>query len=187
MVDEPLEGLDIHQGNPLHPLSLHTPIDELELGYVDLAPHDRYLWLTCRRNNLGLIYILMSTPSQHSDDGSSFVDQPPADPFKTELDSMGLHPSRSLVNIRHGFAQDLAHTHRDSTGRLVYGAPVQNWPWEWIENIGGNDQDDSTVRSAPSLLLELFGAKATGDHLINPMHDDEHRTPPRLAGDFKDE
>jgi hypothetical protein len=29
-------------------------------------------------------------PSEHSDDGSSFVDQPPADPFETEPDSMGL-------------------------------------------------------------------------------------------------
>src|ERR1700709_2916127 len=35
--------------------------------------------------------------SKHSDDGSSFVDQPHADPFETEPDSMGLfriYPTR---------------------------------------------------------------------------------------------
>jgi hypothetical protein len=33
----------------------------------------------------------MITLSEYNDDGSSFIDQPPADPFKAEPDSMGLY------------------------------------------------------------------------------------------------
>jgi mediator of RNA polymerase II transcription subunit 12 len=83
--------------------------------------------------------------------------------------------------------QDLTHAHRDSTGHLVYGTPVQNRPWEWIENLGGDDQDNGTIRNTASLALELFGAKATGDRVINSVHDDERCIPSRLAGIFEDE
>lgn len=82
--------------------------------------------------------------------------------------------------------QDLAHAHRDSVGHLIYDSPVQNRPWEWIENIGGDDQDDSTIRNTASLSLELFGAKATGDRLISSVPGDEPRIPSRLEGVFED-
>ncbi|KAG9310600.1 hypothetical protein JVU11DRAFT_9164 [Chiua virens] len=31
---------------------------------------------------------------------------------------------------------DLVHAHRDISGLIVFGAPIQNRPWEWIENLG---------------------------------------------------
>jgi len=122
------------------------------------------------------------------------------DPFKyypTKLQQQHLlsipssYRARLLTLFPHlrpnAVVQDLAHAYRDSTGHLVYGAPVQNRPWEWIENLGGDDQDDGTIRNTASLSLELFEAKATGDRLINSVHDDGRRIPSRLAGVFEDE
>ncbi|KAJ8596180.1 hypothetical protein M405DRAFT_856729 [Rhizopogon salebrosus TDB-379] len=90
------------------PSQLSTPVDELGLEYVDLALHDvlssvwgvlfaclavlltiflarQYLWLTCRRNTRSHVLPQPDEhpPSEHSDDGSSFVVQLPADPFET--------------------------------------------------------------------------------------------------------
>ncbi|KAG1855777.1 hypothetical protein C8R48DRAFT_776148 [Suillus tomentosus] len=42
---------------------------------------------------------------------------------------------------------DLAHAHRDSTGLLVYGAPVQNHPWERIENLDARSETMPLYRS----------------------------------------
>ncbi|KAG1727617.1 hypothetical protein EDB19DRAFT_1897524 [Suillus lakei] len=118
------------------------------------------------------------------------------DPFKyypTKLQSPHLHslPSshraRLLALFPHlrpnAVVEDLAHAHRDSAGLLVYSAPVQNRPWEWIENL---DKDDGMVRNTASLSLELFGAKATGDHLIGYVQDEERCIPSRLEGIFED-
>lgn len=102
----------------------------------------------------------------------------------------GSHRGRLLTLLPHlrpnAVIQDLALAHRDSTGHIVYDALVQNRPWEWIENLGGDDQDDGVIRNTASLSLELFAAKATGDRLITPTHDDEHRMPSRLEGVFED-
>src|SRR5882757_6045792 len=121
------------------------------------------------------------------------------DPFKyypTTLQSPHLpslpssHRGRLLTLFPHlrpnTIIQDLTHAHRDSAGHIVYGAPVQNRPWEWIENLGGDDQDDGDIRNTASLSLELFGAKATGDRLINPVRGDERHIPSRLEGVFED-
>lgn len=118
------------------------------------------------------------------------------DPFKyypTKLQSPHLHSLPSSHRVRlltlfphlrpNAVVQDLSYAHRDSTGLLVYGAPVQNRPWEWIENL---DKDDGMIRNNASLSLELFGAKATGDHLIGYVQDEERRIPTRLEGVFED-
>jgi len=55
-----------------------------------------------------------------------------------------------------------------------------------MENLGGDDVDDGTIRNAGSLSLELFEAKATGDRLISSVRDDERRIPSRLEGIFED-
>lgn len=70
---------------------------------------------------------------------------------------------------------NLSTAHRDATsGNLVLGVPVVNRPWEWIENIGepitAQDQEAHTqhpIRNASSLSLELFGARATGDGIVD--------------------
>ncbi|KAG2121417.1 hypothetical protein BD769DRAFT_1629455 [Suillus cothurnatus] len=114
--------------------------------------------------------------------------------YPTKLQSPHLHSLPSSHRVRlltlfphlrpNAVVQDLAHAHRDSTGLLVYGAPVQNRPWEWIENL---DKDDGIIRNNASLSLELFGAKATGDHLIGYVHDEERCMPTRLEGVFEDQ
>lgn len=130
------------------------------------------------------------------DDLSLYSKTSSPDPFKyhpTKLQSPHLHslPSshreRLLSLFPHirpnAVVQDLALAHRDSTGHLVYGAPIQNRPWEWIENL---DKDDGTIRNTASLSLELFGAKATGDRLIGYVHDEERCIPSRLESVFED-
>lgn len=79
--------------------------------------------------------------------------------------------------------KDLANSHRDSAGHLVYDSPVVNRPWEWIENLGepsildGKDEEREreeterlkaryTVKNSGSLSLETFGARMTGDGII---------------------
>ncbi|KAG1745538.1 uncharacterized protein EDB91DRAFT_1236376 [Suillus paluster] len=141
---------------------------------------------------LDTLYFLIDDLSLHSKTSSP-------DPFKyypTKLQSPhlhslpGSHRARLLTLFPHlrpnAVVEDLAHAHRDSTGHLVYGAPVQNRPWEWIENLGGDDKDDGIIRNTASLSLELFGAKATGDRLIGSVQDEECRIPSRLEGVFED-
>ncbi|KAG1807752.1 hypothetical protein EV424DRAFT_1543731 [Suillus variegatus] len=138
---------------------------------------------------LDTLYFLIDDLFLHSKTSSP-------DPFKyypTKLQSPHLHSLPSSHRIRlltlfphlrpNAVVQDLAHAHRDSTGLLVYGAPVQNRPWEWIENL---DKDDGVIRNNASLSLELFGAKATGDHLIGYVQDEERCVPTRLEGVFED-
>ncbi|KAG2113880.1 uncharacterized protein F5147DRAFT_788005 [Suillus discolor] len=138
---------------------------------------------------LDTLYFLIDDLFLHSKTSSP-------DPFKyypTKLQSPHLHSLPSSHRIRlltlfphlrpNAVVQDLAHAHRDSTGLLVYGAPVQNRPWEWIENL---DKDDGVIRNNASLSLELFGAKATGDHLMGYVQDEERCVPTRLEGVFED-
>ncbi|KAG9310729.1 hypothetical protein JVU11DRAFT_9332 [Chiua virens] len=75
---------------------------------------------------------------------------------------------------------DLVHAHRDISGRIVFGAPVQNRPWEWIENLGepaveedAHRWQEGPFKNTPSLSLELFAARRTGEHIPHPnlIHD----------------
>ncbi|KAG1837915.1 hypothetical protein DFJ58DRAFT_862003 [Suillus subalutaceus] len=138
---------------------------------------------------LDTLYFLIDDLFLHSKTSSP-------DPFKyypTKLQSPHLHSLPGSHRVRlmtlfphlrpNAIVQDLVHAHRDSTGLLVYGAPVQNRPWEWIENL---DKDDGMIRNNASLSLELFGAKATGDHLIGYVQDDERCIPTRLESVFED-
>ncbi|KAG6334052.1 hypothetical protein ID866_5040 [Astraeus odoratus] len=101
----------------------------------------------------------------------SEVDLPPGMPseFYTQLCSLlSQLPPNDVV-------KDLVHAHRDSSGQLVYGSPVQNRPWEWIENLGESAVEDgltrlpdSVIKNTGSLSLELFAARPTGDHILQP-------------------
>ncbi|KAF8549014.1 hypothetical protein OG21DRAFT_648480 [Imleria badia] len=90
---------------------------------------------------------------------------------------------------------------RDASGQLVYGAPVQNRPWEWIESllVGELAMEEDTYRwqegpfkNVSSLSLELFAARRTGEHIPRPnlirdtttKHDDDESNM-RLEGDVR--
>lgn len=93
----------------------------------------------------------------------------------------------------------LVHAHRDTSGHLVYGPPVQNRPWEWVENLGepaleddANRWEEKPFKNASSLSLELFAARQTGDHITRPSsicdatkHDDNEGNDMRLEGDMR--
>lgn len=94
---------------------------------------------------------------------------------------------------------NLVHAHRDASGQLVYGAPVQNRPWEWVENLGEPAVEEDVHRwqegpfkNTSSLSLELFEACRTGEHIprASPLrdatkHDDREANNMRLDGDVR--
>ncbi len=81
---------------------------------------------------------------------------------------------------------NLVNSHLDSAGTLVFDHPVINRPWEWIENLGEPSAVDGTatkdedrdreekarlktrylLKNSGSLSLEFFGAKMTGDGIV---------------------
>lgn len=82
---------------------------------------------------------------------------------------------------------DLVNSHFDGAGNLIFDQPVVNKPWEWIENLGEPSVIDGTavskdedrdreerarlktrylVKNSGSLSLDFFGAKMTGDGVI---------------------
>jgi mediator of RNA polymerase II transcription subunit 12 len=78
---------------------------------------------------------------------------------------------------------NLVNAYRDPSGKLAYGAPVLNRPWEWIENLGepsvvdpkegDRDREEKErrktkylVKNTGSLSLDTFGARVTGDGVI---------------------
>jgi mediator of RNA polymerase II transcription subunit 12, fungi type len=82
---------------------------------------------------------------------------------------------------------NLANAHRDSSGALVHGTPVLNRPWEWIENLGDQPFLDPKeeerekeekerlkskylVKNSASISLEAFGARVTGDGVLDDMY-----------------
>lgn len=86
------------------------------------------------------------------------------------------------------YVLNLVNTYRDATGTLVYGSPVINRPWEWMENLGEpsvldpkeeeNEREQKErlktrylVKNSGSLSLEHFAAQTTGDGII-PTYDD---------------
>ena len=78
---------------------------------------------------------------------------------------------------------NLVNTHRDSQGTMVYGTPVVNKPWEWIENLGEpsavepKEEDRGReslhlrylVKNSGSISLDAFGARITGDGVKQDM------------------
>lgn len=93
--------------------------------------------------------------------------------------------------------KDLVHAHRDSSGKLIYSTPVQNRPWEWIENLGEAVLDDnlvklpdSNIKNTGSLSLEHFAARPTADHILQSTvlprgKDNSDQTNMRLEGDLR--
>ncbi|KAJ7209594.1 hypothetical protein GGX14DRAFT_630911, partial [Mycena pura] len=84
----------------------------------------------------------------------------------------------------------LAASHRDSaSGFLIPDGPVLNRPWEWIENLGEPTVLDPKeeekerqekdrlkmqylVKNSSSMSLEVFGARMTGDGILQPSDGD---------------
>ncbi|KAG6857783.1 hypothetical protein H0H87_004199 [Tephrocybe sp. NHM501043] len=89
-------------------------------------------------------------------------------------------------------ASQMVNTHRDVGGNIVYGTPVVNRAWEWIENLGepavldakeaDKDREEKerlecryTVKNSGSLSLDVFGARLTGDGVLRTSTEDgEH-------------
>lgn len=86
-------------------------------------------------------------------------------------------------------------SHRDASGNLVFGPPVVNRPWEWIENLGEPQLLDPKeeekereerrrikakylVKNTGSLPLENFGARLTGEGIPTHRLFDEPSIPP---------
>lgn len=94
---------------------------------------------------------------------------------------------------------NLVHAHRDASGHLVYGAPILNRPWEWVENVGEPAVEEDAHRwregpfkNASSLSLELFEACRTGEHIPRPnllrdtaQQDNREDNYMRLEGDVR--
>ncbi|CAA7259196.1 unnamed protein product [Cyclocybe aegerita] len=84
----------------------------------------------------------------------------------------------------------LVNTHHDSQGNIVYGQPVINKPWEWIENLGEPSVTDPRdeerereekerlktrylVKNSGSISLDNFAARLTGDGVRQEMSSEE--------------
>ncbi|KAF8972899.1 hypothetical protein BDZ97DRAFT_2053658 [Flammula alnicola] len=98
---------------------------------------------------------------------------------------------------------DLVNVHRDAQGNTVYGAPVVNKPWEWIENLGDpsvldpkeeeRDREEKErlhlkylVKNSGSISLDHFGARLTGDGIKQrTLNDNEVQMEGRLRS-FED-
>ncbi|KAJ6558511.1 hypothetical protein DFH09DRAFT_1486615, partial [Mycena vulgaris] len=103
--------------------------------------------------------------------------------YRNQIQSLLRHlPPTAVVS-------QLATSHRDSTGQILHDAPVLNRPWEWIENLGEptvldpKDEDKEReekdrlkvqylVKNSGSLSLDVFGARATGDGILQAQEGD---------------
>ncbi|KAF9484513.1 hypothetical protein BDN70DRAFT_872547 [Pholiota conissans] len=91
-------------------------------------------------------------------------------------------PSQSVVT-------NLLNTTRDVEGNTVYGAPVANKPWEWIEHLGESAALDPRederereekerlrlkhlVKNSGSVSLDHFSTRLTSDGVKQSMLDD---------------
>lgn len=74
---------------------------------------------------------------------------------------------------------NLVHSYRDPHGSLVFGAPVSNRPWEWVEYLGETSTSDENdrerfeskyiVKNSGSIPLETFAARPTGDSIVRNL------------------
>lgn len=106
-------------------------------------------------------------------------------------------------NHPHSLVMHLVHTHRDAQGNTVYGIPVVNKPWEWIENLGEpaitdpkeeeKDREEKRrlkvkylIKNSGSISLEHFGARFTGEGLRHVIPSDEKASQEDCARSFED-
>ena len=73
----------------------------------------------------------------------------------------------------------LAYATVDASGVISSLSPMQNRPWEWTENLGEiispEDKDNnerSKIKNTASVSLELFGAQATGESVLQQTQTD---------------
>ncbi|KAG5638808.1 hypothetical protein H0H81_010037 [Sphagnurus paluster] len=98
-----------------------------------------------------------------------------------------------------GTVLHMVNSHRDSASNIVYGVPVVNRPWEWIENLGepvvmdtsvedvereakGRLEAKYMIKNSGSLSLDVFGARVTGDGILGKA---AQGTEPRREGNLQ--
>ncbi|KAG6920074.1 hypothetical protein DXG01_010142 [Tephrocybe rancida] len=92
----------------------------------------------------------------------------------------------------------MVNSHKDAEGNIVFGTPVVNRAWEWIENLGEPTLPDAkeedrereekerleskhTVKNSGSLSLEVFSARLTGDGVLRSSTEDiDHKRQGKL-------
>lgn len=106
-------------------------------------------------------------------------------------------------NQPHSLVMHLVNTHHDAQGDVVYGTPVVNKPWEWIENLGEptitdpKEEDKEReekrrlkvkylIKNSGSISLEHFGARFTGEGLKHVILNDEQAQQEDCAKSFED-
>lgn len=111
-------------------------------------------------------------------------DLPPDLPAEYRKQLLSLLPYRCFVSA----VSNLAASHTDSSGSFVHDSMVVNRPWEWIENLGEpanldpKDEDRDLeerqrlqtkylVKNSGSLSLDIFGARMTGDAVMQGLFD----------------
>ncbi|KAG6829453.1 hypothetical protein H0H92_004513 [Tricholoma furcatifolium] len=102
----------------------------------------------------------------------------------------------------HSSVHQIVNSHRDAGGNMVYGKPVVNRPWEWVENLGEPAVLDSSeedkeregrerleckyaIKNTGSLSLELFAARLTGDGVVRGTSEVNHEALAKLQS-FED-
>ncbi|KAF5386158.1 hypothetical protein D9615_002361 [Tricholomella constricta] len=149
-------------------------------------------------------------------------DEIPADPKATPYDPFRNYPDASVCDLPselpveyrkqlasllplHTATASVSHmvnSHRDAAGDIVYGTPVVNRPWEWIENLGEpmalgpkemdrereekeRLEDKYVVKNSGSLSLDTFGTRITGDGVLGKAGETEPRKESNLRS-FED-
>ncbi len=122
-----------------------------------------------------------------------FAAYPPMDAsaLTTDIPPEYLRQLRSLLPSLPNVARvaNLASCRRDQSGQVVQETPVVNRPWEWIEHLGEPSNLDAKeaerereekqrlkvkylVKNTGSLSLDTFGARMTGDGILETRTDD---------------
>ncbi|KAH9485234.1 hypothetical protein JR316_0002141 [Psilocybe cubensis] len=106
-------------------------------------------------------------------------------------------------NQPHSLVMHLVHAQRDAQGNVVYGIPVVNKPWEWIENLGEpiitdpkeeeREREEKRrlkvkylIKNSGSVSLEHFGARFTGEGMTHVAPSDERASQENCARSFED-
>ncbi|KIY71093.1 hypothetical protein CYLTODRAFT_419101 [Cylindrobasidium torrendii FP15055 ss-10] len=141
-----------------------------------------------------LLFLIDETPPQNKTGGVAdiFSPYPSSEAFDLDHDipPEEVKRLRSLLSTRLSIAKvaNLASVRRDNSGHLVDDGPVINRPWEWIEHIGEpvadakeleREKDEKRrlktnclVKNTGSLPLETFGARVTGDAILESRTED---------------
>nr|GAT57732.1 predicted protein [Mycena chlorophos] len=129
------------------------------------------------------LYYLIDELTQNSKTATSdpFAHSPHVLPTDIPADFPREFRNQVQALLRHlpppAIVSQLSTAHRDVNGVLVPDAPVQNRPWDWIENLGepivNDEQRPLALKNSGSVSLEYFSARMTGDSILDPAEDDQ--------------